>query len=175
MIATITHTMHAPGLQLPRMTREDARDLALLREEAAQEAERLFGGVSGKRINAALVPGVTRHSISRAIHGCDGNPFYKLPSWFVLCRRLGIPKEWPQRALDWLQRKLDEAYGDVPDAPLAEVLDRDAQLDGQDDLPRIRAVRGDKAAILELLDIEEQQLAHGRTVLARLRAEVAYL
>jgi hypothetical protein len=146
-----------------------------VRLDAAHETAALFDGVSGKRITAAAVPGATRNSISRALNGCESNPAWRLAGWFVLCRRLGIPKAWPQRLIDWLQTELDRAYGDTPPESLEEVLDRDAELDGRDDLPRQRAARGDRRAMVELLEIEEQQLALGRTVVARLRAEVATL
>jgi hypothetical protein len=128
--------------------------------------------VSGKRITMANVPGATRNSISRALNGCESNPVWRLAGWFVLCRRLGVPKERLQRVLDWLQGQLDAAYADEAPAPLEEVLDRDAELDGRDDLPRQRAARGDRCALVELLEVEEMQLAHERLVVARLRAEV---
>lgn len=157
----------------PRTRTGFARPAESLREEAAREVAALFDGVSGKKITGAGLPGVTRNAVSRAVHGCDSNPLWRIAGWFVLCRRLGIPKAKLQRILDWLQGQLDDAYGDVPDAPLGEVLDTDADLDGRDDLPRQRAARGDRRAMVELLEIEQRQLAHGRTVVARLRAEIA--
>lgn len=150
------------------------RDLEGLRVLASAQVAAVFEDVSGKRIKAAGVPGATRNSISRALNGCESNPVWRLAGWFVLCRKLGVPKERLQRVLNWLQDQLDAAYDDAPAPALEDVLDQDAALDGQDDLPRQQVARGDRRALVELLEVEEQQLALGRTVVARLRAEVTF-
>lgn len=171
MIANAS-TMLLPPLNGARTQSDFARVAGPVRDEARAEVGRLFYEVSGKRIEAANVPGATRNSISRAANGCESNPVWRLAGWFVLCRRLGVPKSRLQRIIDWLQTKLDEAYGDVPQEPLNEVLDRDAELDGRDELPRQRAARGCKESLVELLEIEREQYAHSRHVVTRLSAEV---
>jgi hypothetical protein len=171
MIAHASTMMPAPqnGARRPG---EFVRLSESLRFVAAEQVAAVFGDVSGKRIKAAGVPGATRNSISRALNGCESNPLWRLAGWFVLCRKLGVPKEKLQRLLDWAQGQLDAAYADAPAPALEDVLDRDAELDGRDDLPRQRAARGDRRALVELLEIEEMQLAHERTVVAKLRAEI---
>lgn len=164
--------MMPPAPIRARNSRDVVRLMGSLRLESVRETAALFGDVSGKRISGAAVPSATRHSVSRALNGCESNPLYRVVGWFVLARRLGIPKSRLQRVLDWLQEVLDAVYDDAPPEPLAEVLDRDAELDGRDDLPRLRAVRGDRTAMLELMEVTREEMAHDRTVLARLRAEV---
>ncbi len=171
MIATAS-TFAVPARQVPRNSVDVVRGLDAFRVEATREVEALFSGVSGKRINGALMPGVTRHSISRALHGCESNPLARLVGWFVLARRIGIPKQRIQRVLDWLQAILDAVYDDAPVAPIEEVLDRDAELDAKDEPVRQRAARGDRAAMVELLELEREQTAHRRIVRARIRAEI---
>lgn len=147
--------------------------LTEIRTEAAREVAAVFSGIPGKRVDAAALPGFGRHGLSRAMNGSESNPVARLGGWFVLARRLGIPKSKLQRIIDLLQAWLDEAYGDEPTAELEEVLDKDAELDGRDDLPRQRAARGDKRALVELLEIEQEQLALGRTVILTVRRRLA--
>lgn len=172
MIATSTM------VQAPRIgarTRADfARVAESFREEAKAEAQRLLGDVSGKRISAAAIPGATRNSISRALNGCDSCPVWRLGGWIVLCRWLGVPKWRVQRVIDGLQALADRVYDDAPAEPLEELLDRDASVDGKDELPRQRAARGDQAGKAELLDVKREALALNRAVVARLSAEVKY-
>ena len=152
---------------------EVAHLLEQYREESAAEVRRVFGDVSGKKINAAAVPGCARQSLSRAMSGCETSPVYRLVSWFVLARRLGIPKERLQRLLDRLQEALDWVYDDAPKVPLQEVLEKEQDLDGVDDPHQLRAAYGDREALRRFLDVKRAQFAHDRQVIARVRAEVS--
>jgi hypothetical protein len=168
-----TSTMMPAPVMHPRNGGDVARLLDSLRGEAAREVGAVFLDVSGKRISGAGLPGVTRNSVSRALHGCDSNPLWRLAGWFVLARRLGIPKARLQRAIGWLQSRLDEAYGDVPRATLAEVLEQDAAADGKDDLPRQKAARRDRRALVELVEAEAEQMAASRTLILTVRGWLA--
>lgn len=162
-------TVRIPGARVVRNAREDVRSLGEFRADACHEVERLFDGVSGKRINAALVPGVTRHTISRALNGCDGNPLYRLASWFVLCRRLGIPKARLQRVIDWLQGALDAAYDDAPEPTLEELLRTEQEKDAAEDVAEMRAATmGSDEAIREWLDRIRDRHAYDPTVIGAL-------
>lgn len=158
-----------PAARVVRKAREDVQALGEFRVDACREAEALFEGVSGKRINAALVPGVTRHTISRAINGCDGNPLYRLASWFVLCRRLGIPKARLQRVIDWLQGALDAAYDDAPEPTLEELLMTEQEKDAAEDVAEMRAATlGTDEAIREWRDRIRDRHAYDPTVIGAL-------
>ncbi|HET7321691.1 MAG TPA: hypothetical protein VFI96_04280 [Longimicrobiaceae bacterium] len=171
MIASLTMQMRAPIVV--RKTREDVALLGELRSEAAREAEALFYGVSGKRINGGLLPGVTRHSVSRAMNGCDSNPLYRLPSWFVLCRRIGIPKARLQRILDWLQRKLDEAYEGAPTPTLEEIHREEQARDAAEDVAQMHAATtGEREALAEWLDRVRERRAFDATVIACVEMEL---
>lgn len=162
-----------PALRkVPRMAVEDARGLELLRVEAAREVGRLFDGVSGKRINAALVPGITRHSVSRAMNGDEANPLYRLPSWFVLCRRIGVPKERLQRVINWLQAALDAAYADDSAPTLDEVMAKEQEHDAAEDPAQMRAALGCRESLGEWLDKVLARHAYDRKVIATVSAEL---
>ncbi len=174
----MSDTTNVPTLRvkIAHTAREDVRVMDALRAEAAMEVERLFDGVSGKRINMALVPGIRRHSISRAANGCDGNPLYRLPSWFVLCRRLGVPKERLQRVIDWLQRCLDRAYDDVPAPELEDVLREEQERDAAEDVAEMRvATGGDVEDLREWLSRIMDRHAYDRTVIAAVSRRLALL
>lgn len=171
---TLSTNVVAVPVRVVRNARKDVRDLDAVRLEAAQEVGRLFDGVTGKRINGALVPGITRHAISRAINGCDGNPLYKLPSWFVLCRRLGVPKARLQRIIDWLQEKLNEAYDDAPAPSLEEVLREEQEKDAAEDVAEMRvATGGGEPALQEWLERILDRHAYDGTVIAAVSAALA--
>lgn len=173
-MATLATNVPITTARVVRTAREDARGLDALRAEAAREVGLLFDGVSGKRINMALVPGLTRHGISRAMNGCDGNPLYRLPSWFVLCRRVGVPKDRLQRVLDWLQRCLDRAYDDVPTPNLEDVLREEQERDAAEDVAEMRVATGGSAEDLRAwLDRLLDRHAYDRTVIAAVSRRLA--
>lgn len=144
-----------------------------LRAEAADQIRDGFDDVSQKRIDSAGIPGCSRSGVSRAANGCPSNPLYRLALMFVVARRLGVPKEKLQRGIDWLQSKLDEAYADAEPEPLAEVLDRDAEIDAKDDVLRLRAARGCPESMRELLAVKLTITAQSRITILALQRRIA--
>jgi hypothetical protein len=62
--------------------------------------------------------------------------------------------------IDWLQQKLDEAYGDAPTPPLRDVLDHEEEQDARDaGGVQQRAYTGDIEAVRELLEIKRDEVA----------------
>lgn len=168
MIATAT--MPAPRLIVPRNSKQDVGLTDSFRGDAAREVEVAFAGISGKRISAVELPGVTRHSISRAMNGCESNPMARLAGWFVLARRLGVPKHRMQRLINWLQAALDAAYADEPGPSLDEVLSKETEKDSAEDPPQMKAAMGCGESLHVWLDHLLDRHAYDRTVIATVSA-----
>lgn len=170
MIATLK--MPPPQSVVVRSPREVVGLLGDLRAHAAREVATAFDGISGKRINTALLPGITRHSISRATNGCESNPLFRLAGWFVLARRCGVPKYRLQRLVDWLQAALDAAYADQPRPSLHEVMEKETEVDAAEDPPQMRAACGDRDALHVWLDKVLERHSFDRTVIETVSAEL---
>lgn len=163
----------APPAPIGARKRDLFTHLDALRAEAGREIGIAFDGASQKRIDSVAVPGCSRSVISRAANGDLSNPAYRLGLMFVVARRLGVPKAKLQRVIDWLQALLDDAYADAPAPPLAEVLDRDAEVDAKDDLLRLRAGRGCAESARQLIDAKLRITAQTRVTIMALRREIA--
>lgn len=147
--------------------------LVTLKDEARAEMAAAFGDVSGKRINAASLPGFGRHGVIRAVNGSDTNPLYRIAGLLVLMKRLGMDRATALRWLEWLRQIVNRIWPDEGTDELRAVLDRDAALDGMDELPRQRAYAGDEAAARELLAIKTRQIAMSQEVAEVLRQRLA--
>lgn len=139
-----------------------------LRDEAAREISTALDGVTCKQISRARVPGVGVTFIARIKNGDAANPAYRLASIFVMGRILGVPKSRFQRLIDWLQERLDEAYGEGEKPDLEEVLEKDSELDPRDDHLRYMASKGCAESRRRLKEEKRQQLAHLPSVIAAL-------
>lgn len=159
MIANASPTMLPRFGKVPRKPSEDLRLLDSLRVEAMAEVTDAFRGVSGKAIGLALVPGVTRHSISRAVNGCESNPLFRIAGWLVLMRRLGMGRAAALRWLEWFRQVVDVVWPPDEVPPLRDVLDREQEADGKDDGPQQRAYAGDRVAMQEWVRIKTAELA----------------
>lgn len=151
--------------------RIDVVALDALQVEAAGIMEELFEGVSGKRINGAALPGFGRHGISRAANGCATNPLFRVVGLFVLMRRLGMSGELAQRIIDWMQEVKDAVFPAEDLPPLEEVLDREADLDAEDD-PHQQRIGRIPGAAARMLTAKRRQHAFDRTVIQALRRHV---
>lgn len=164
----------APGVvRVPRIFAH----LDALRAEAALEMEAAFDGISGKRIDAANLPGFGRHGVSRAANGSDTNPLYRIAGLLILMKRLGMGRARALRWLEWLRQVVDTIWPPEEEKgeDLRAVLDRDAEMDGRDERPRQRAYAGDLTAARELLEVKTAQIALGQDVALRLRQALAAL
>lgn len=157
-------------------TRDLLAHLALLRDEASAEMSVAFDGISGKRIDAAALPGFGRHGVSRAANGSETNPLYRIAGLLLLMRRLGMGRARALRWLEWLRQVVDTIWPPEEEeggTDLRAVLDRDAEMDGRDERPRQRAYAGDLVAARELLEVKTAQIALGQDVAVRLRQVLA--
>ena len=164
-------TMLLPAGRVPHSGRELLRLSDSLRNEAANELKAALEGVSGKRVRTANVPGAGTTFLSRSMNGADANPLYRLASLFLLLKRLGLGREAAQRLIDWQQEIVDAIWGPATDeaTDLENVLDKEAELDGQDELPRLQASRGCIEGTRQLIEVKRRQRAHSRTVIMALR------
>jgi hypothetical protein len=161
----------APGVV--RKPRKLSHLMDTLCDEAALEMGAAFKGISGKRVDAAGVPGCGRHGVSRAINGSQTNPLYRIAGLFVLMKRLGMSRSRAQRIVDWLQELVDQIWGPEELPPLEEVLDTEQDLDCEDDSHQQRIGRIPGAAA-RMLEAKQRQHAHDRLVILALRQRVAF-
>jgi hypothetical protein len=98
-----------------RSSNEPQRDLFqfmdVVRDDAAMELEFALRGVSVMRIKRANVPGASAYGFSRAMNGSESNPLYRIAALFILLKRMGVPREVPQRIVDWLQDLINRVWG----------------------------------------------------------------
>lgn len=142
----------------------------LLRGEAAAEIAAALEGVSGKRVERAGVPGANRTGLSRAMNGSTTNPLWRIATFFLLLKRLGLGRERAQRLVDWLQELVDVIWGE-DDPPLEEVLEHEQELDVLDEPPQQRVGRNPNAPS-QMLAAKMLQHAYDRVVIRVLRREV---
>jgi hypothetical protein len=169
----ITDNLALPSIPVVRRARDFTHLMDSLRESAAHEVTSAFDGISGKRIDLVRVPGcVGRDGVSRAANGSVTNPLYRIAGVFVLMKRLGMGRERAQRLIDWLQEVIDWIWPEEDLPPLEEVLDREQDLDGEDDPHQQRIGRIPDAAE-RMLDAKRRQHAHDRVVIQTLQRHVA--
>ncbi|HET7322687.1 MAG TPA: hypothetical protein VFI96_09350 [Longimicrobiaceae bacterium] len=154
--------------------RDSFAHLDALREEAKAEMAAAFDKVSGKRIDAACLPGFGRHGVSRAANGSATNPLYRIAGLLLLMRQLWMGRSRALRWLEWLRQVVDTIWPPEEERKdLRAVLDQDAEMDGRDERPRQRAYAGDLTAARELLEVKTAQIALGQDVAVRLRQALA--
>lgn len=102
--------MQRPLPNVPRKTADYARLADMLRDEAALEMMDALDGVSGKKIDAAAFPGISRHGVSRACNGDPSNPLYRIAALFLLLKRLGMDRKRAKRIVQWLDELIDQLW-----------------------------------------------------------------
>lgn len=168
-IAETIPTLAGPVAQTPGgIVRASDR----LREDAAGELSALLSGVTGKQIDRANVPTCGKYAISRALNAGDNNPIYRIAMLLLLMKRLGMGRA---RAL-WLLgviRDLIDAIWPEEEGSLEEVLEKDSELDPQDDHLRFQAAHGCEEAKRALLEVKRRQVANGLALIPALRRRIA--
>lgn len=172
MIQTAT-TIPSLSPRVVQSPRSLLRATDSLRDEAALVLGDAIDGVTGKQMNRAAVPTCGPYAISRAINGGDSNPLYRVACLFLLMKRLGMGRERAQRIVGWLQELIDAIWPEAEAGELADVLQKDQDLDVKDDALRLRAVLGCPDAVRSLLIEKRRQVAYGATVVLALRRRIA--
>lgn len=164
--------VHVRSVHVVRRPRGIAHLMDVLCDEAAVVLGEAFRDVSGKKIDAAAVPDVGRHGISRAINGSRTNPLFRLAGMFVLMKQMGLGRDRAQRLVDHLQDLVDMIWPpeDVP--ALEEVLEAEQDLDAEDD-PHQQRIGRDPGALERMLEAKCRQRAHDGTVIVALKREIA--
>lgn len=161
---------------MPRVVRrpgELAHLLDVLKDEAALEMGAAFKGVSGKRIDAANVPGCGRHGVSRAINGSETNPLFRLAALFVLMKRLGMGRERALRVVGWLRELVDAIWPEEEERSWEETMGREQEIDSEEDRHQVDACLGIPGAAARMLEVVRHRHAHDAVVISVLRQRVA--
>jgi hypothetical protein len=100
---TATVSQRAP--RVPQRNRDLLQMMDLLRDEAAEDVKLAFPADESKRLLG--LPCASPWGISRARHGDDTNPLYRVRCWILALRKIGAPRERAQRIIDRLQDLVD--------------------------------------------------------------------
>ena len=170
MIAPSTLPLPAPSVV---RTAADFSHLAdTLRDDAALELRAALDGATCKRMERAAFPGLGLHGISRALNGSPSNPLYRIAVLFLVMKRMGLGREGAERIIGWLQEIVDLVWPPEEVPSLEEVLDKEQDLDAEDD-PHQQRIGRDPEAAARMLEVKRRQLAHDRVVVLALRRAVA--
>jgi hypothetical protein len=103
----------------------------LLRDEAAEDVKLAFPADESKRLLG--LPCASPWGISRARHGDDTNPLYRVRCWILALRKIGAPRERAQRIIDRLQDLVDMLWPTDDDEDPTKLSEREQEVDGPED------------------------------------------
>lgn len=171
MIAPLNMAFPTPGVARNAPRYSHLADV--LRCEAATEMDAVMGGVPGKHLSSAAVPGCGRHGVWRAINGAESNPLFRLAAMFLVMKRLGMGREGALRLLGWLREVVDAIWPEEEAPAFEEVMQQEAEVDTEEDRYQTATCLGVPGAAERMLDAIRRRHALDPVVMAVLRRKIA--
>jgi hypothetical protein len=113
---------------------------------------------------------VSACGLSRARHGDETNPLYRLACYLVELRDSGAERDKAQRIVDWLQEQVDGLWPPDPD-DVTRASEAEQEVDGEEDAAQLAYHLNKPGARAQWLELLRAHSARARTLIRALEAE----